>query len=541
VKSSSFNFCFFRFYALPLGIFAFLFLFVFTACRTESKTDMRTLAPAETLIYLEANDIEKTLSALTESRAFRELAKEKSDFSFLSGTQIAVAVTGFEASEKPLTDEHSVINFKPRFVAVADTHSLERTNLSFAENQLNEFAQGIYDDAKMEKSEKHGAQLFTWTAGEDRRLFAAVSENLIYFGNDEPALEKALAVRRGEAESIAANENLAREREKAADSLAFGFVTAEGAAQIGNFVSLAAAKNSSEDDAAQSFIARVLPAILQKTVREVSWIARKNERGIEDAFFIKTAPEVAEIFRETLKAGSEGDFQKAEFLPPTVYGFTRYNLQNPQVAWRSVLLTAAKQTDTVSGEILLQFSGAIFAPYGVSDAEGFLSAAGGEIVTAKFDEDGEKTVVIADVKDAEKLKKTIAGEINFNSPPEKSGNAEIWKSGDKTLAAAFIENKLILGETESVLECLRAKEGSNLRQNEMLRFAGVQPAAFSFSKDSETVAKIVEILGEPKAEKQNYDGFYTTETVFSNGGFERKTVSDFGIIGAILENLEESK
>jgi hypothetical protein len=188
----------------------------------------------------------------------------------------------------------------------------------------------------------------------------------------------------------------------------------------------------------------------------------------------------------------------------------------------------------------LQFSNALFEPYGISDGETFLSAVGAEIITAKFDEEGEKAVVIVDVKDAEKLKKSISEEINFKSPAEKQSNADIWKSEDKLLAAAFVENKLILGETESVLSCLKAKEsGQSFRQTEAFQKVSASPAvAVSITKDTESGQKIVEILGNPKDENKRFTSFYTTETRFDANGFERKTVSDFGLIGMILETFE---
>jgi hypothetical protein len=230
-------------------------------------------------------------------------------------------------------------------------------------------------------------------------------------------------------------------------------------------------------------------------------------------------------------------------LPPGVYSATRYNLQNPQIAWRSVLLTAAKQTDAMSANVILQFSGALFEPYGIAEAETFLSAVGAEIVTAKFDEDGEKTIVLADVKDSEKAKKSIAAEINFKSPPEKQGDADVWKSADKQLAAAFVENKLILGETESVLNCLRAREsGQSFRKTEAFQRISNNPAiAATVTKETETARRIVEILGSPKEENKSFSSFYTTETRFEAGAFERKTVSDFGLLGTLLEVLSDDK
>ena len=527
---------------------AVLTFLIFTACQSSQPTDMRSLAPAETLVYLESKDLAKTLSALTENDAWRELAKSKPDFSFLANTQFAVAVTGFETSEKNLTDERAVLNFKPRFVAFADTHAWESTNLSLVENQIGKFARQTYgDEMRLEKPEKPGAKWFVWTAAtaeaDNRKLFAAVNKSLIYLGNDESAIEKCLATARGETENLTKNESLARALERAGNAgnqIAFGYVSPESVPQIANLASVFVALRMSEDEDARGFTAQVLPQILQKTAREIVWSARRTEQGIEDRYFIKTDTEIASVLKETLVSTSTREFQKADFLPPDISSVTRYNLQNPQIAWRSVLLTAANQTDAASAKIILAFSGALFEPYGVADAEAFLSAAGSEIVTAKFDDEGEKSVVIADVKDAEKLKKAISGEINFKSQAERQSNADVWKSEDKLLAAAFVENRLILGETESVLNCLKAREsGRNFKQTAAFRKIPNSPAiSISLTKESETGAKIVGILGNPKEENKPFTGFYATETRFDAGGFERKTTSNFGLIGMILESLE---
>lgn len=531
-----------KIFFLSAFICVYLWLIFSLSCKSAAPTDMRTLAPADALVYLESKNLAQTLSALTENDAWRELAKAKPDFSYLENAQLAVVVTGFETSEKQLTDEHAVLNFKPHFVAVADTHRWESTNLSLAENQIGKFVAATYEEAKLEKSEKSGAKWFVWTATDNRKLFIAVNQSLIYLGNDESAIEKCLAVKRGAAENLTKNESLARATERAADEnqIAFGYVSPEAVPQIANLASVFLALRMSDDADAREFTARILPPVLQQTAKEIVWTARKTEAGIEDKYLIKTGAEISSVFKETFAPASAKEFQKADFLPPDVFSLTRYNLQNPQIAWRSALLTIASQTDAASAKIILQFSGALLEPYAVADAEMFLSAVGAEIITAKFDEEGEKSVVIADIKDAEKLKKSLSAEINFKSQPEKQGNADVWKSEDKLLAAAFIENKLILGETESVLSCLKAREsGRNFKQNEAFRkISGSSAIALSLTKDAETAGKIVGALGNPKDENKTSTSFYTTETRFDAGGFERKTVSDFGLIGTILESLE---
>jgi len=525
------------FLILSVSICVYLWVILLSSCQS-APTDLRKFAPAETLVYLETNDLGKTLQALTDNEAFQELAKKKTDFSALENIQVAVAVTGFETSEKQITDEQSILNFKPHFVAVADTHAWEWQTRRLVEEKLGVFVQENYGEAVNQTvSDKHGGKWFVWTATDERKMFAFVQSSHIFFGNDESAIEKCLAVKSGEADSLLKNENLARARKNADDAVAFGYISTDGVAQIANLAGVSTAIKATEDDDGRSFIARVLPQILQKTTKEIFWTASKTEQGIEDKIFVSLNEEVTSVFKETLVASSQLPTNAAEFLPADVKSATRYSLQNPQIAWRSLLLIMAKNTDALSGKILVNFSNSLLTPYGISDAETFLSAIDSQILTAKFDAEGEKTVVIVSVKDAENVKKSIA-EIDFKAQPE---NAAIWKSKDDGIAAAFVENKLILGDSESVSRCLHTKQSGNsfTKTANFQRFADNRAVAITFANDTDSAEKVVGILAGLKDENKKHPTVYLIETRFTDKGIERKTISDFGLLGTILEQLHQ--
>ena len=509
------------------------------ACR-KPPTDMRALAPGDALIYLEVKDLGMTLQALTENKAWENLAKEKTGFSQLKNIQAAIVVTDFKTSEKQVTGESSVLNFKPQFAAIADTHQWESTAASIAENQIGKFVRGNYgDDAKLEKSAKGEAKFFAWTSADGRKFFAAVAGSVIYAGNDESLLDKCLAVKGGAAESLLKNEKLAQARETASadDQIAFGYVSSEGIAQLANFVGISTAIEASEEDLPRALIAKILPEIVQKTAQEIVWTAQKNEQGMTDKISVKIDAETAAVFKETLQAKMPNQIPAAEYLPLQFDSITRYDLQNPQIAWRSILLAASKQTDPANAQLLLQFSGVFFENYGIADNEMFLSAIDSPVMTARFDDEGEKSVVIAVVKDAEKLRQSITREINFKSAPEKIGDADVWKSADDDLAAALTGNLLILGEKQIVIDCLNAKiVGDNFAKTVQFQSSTQSPAAaVSVTKDTETAQRVVKLLGNLKEENKEYAGFYTTQTTFAGGVIERRTISDFGLLGTILE------
>ena len=523
---------------LSVFICVHLWIIFLTSC-SSPPPDLRNFVPNDSLVYLETNDLEKMLGALTTSKAFQEAAKKTPDFSALKGMQVAVAVTGFEASENQVTTENSVLNFKPHFVAIADTHTFNRYALQFTENNLGEFVNETYGgEVTLDEAEKSGGKSLVWTAKDGRKVFAFVIESRIFFSNDEIALEKSLAVSRGEADSLIKNESLAKMRETAKESLVFGYVSTDGIAQIANLAGISTAMNATDDGEGRSFIAKVLPQILRNSAKEIFWTAMKNEQGIEDKYSISLMSETANVFKETLVSAAQNQLNSAEFVPSEIFSATRYNLQNPQIAWRSLLLVAGKNTDAISAKILIRFSGSLLEPYGVADAETFLSAVDSEIWTANFDAEGDKSVAIVQVKDAEKLKKSIA-EIDFKKPSEKRENAEIWKSPDGEFVAAFVENKLILGDAESVLKCLQAKQnGQNFTKNAVwTKFNSNNAVAVTYSTDA--TEKVVEVLSESKNENLQMLTNFTTETRFNAAGIERKTVSPFGLIGKVLEQFEE--
>ncbi|MCY7375537.1 MAG: hypothetical protein LH472_06150 [Pyrinomonadaceae bacterium] len=494
---------------------------------------MRKLAPRETLVYLETNDVGEMLESLTASPAFQTLAKDKQEFSALKNIQIAVAVTGFETSE-----ENSVLNLKPRFVAIAETHAWNWQTVSLVENQIDNFVRKNYgDSAKLETVDKNDGKFFTWTANDNRRVFALAQNSLIYFGNDASAIEKCLAVKKGEAESLAQNESFTRVA--AENNLASGYVSTDGVRQIANLAGVSVAVNASEEIDERSFIARIVPQILQNTTREIVWTANRVERGIEDKFSVNLMDETAFVLKKTLNSKTDSLTNFADFLPSDTFAATFYNLKNPLISWRGSLALTAKNTDALSGKILIEFSDKLLEPYGIADAETFLGAVDAPIITAQFDADGEKSVSIAAVKDLGKLKAAISKEIDFESPPEKRSGAEVWFSANRGLAAAFIEIKLILGDGESVLKCLQAKvRGQSLAKNSAFQaFAESRAVAATFGKDADSAEKIAAVLANAKDEHRKLATFYTTETRLTESGFERVTVSDFGLIGTILENL----
>ena len=518
-----------RLRVLPLIIAAILAV----SCGSKS-IDPRTVIPGDALVYLESNDLARTLKAITDNPKFEAAAKSKPNLSVLSGVKLSIAVTGFETSEQAVTEENSVLHFQPRFVAVVETNAWGWQTTSFIENQLGEFVNDVYGgDVELEMTPRNDGKFYVWTAQDGRKAYALQQGSLVFFGNDETSIERCQAVKRGEAESIAKNPKITD-----GDRLAFGYISPEGVGQIANIAGISLAMGASEEDEVKSFVARVLPEMLRNAVKEVTWTASTTDKGIEDKVVVALDDESAKVFGETLVPAQAGESRLADLVPLSAASSTRYVLRDPQIAWRSIVLTARKKTDETSGRLIAAFSGSLFESYGIEDPELFLSAVGSQLVTVKLAADSEDAAVIATVKDASKIRGSIAKEISFARAPGKQFGAEMWKSEDGELAAAFVDDRIIAGDAEIVLKCLEAKQAGG---NAVLaqQFAESDAVAATVVNETDSFGKLIDVLAERKNENEQLAAQYKTETRFNKNGIERRTISDFGLIGWIIEHLAQ--
>jgi hypothetical protein len=512
---------------VALGVSAVILLSI--SCGAK-PIDPRTVIPADALVYLESKDLGRTLtSTITAGSTFEKLAKQMPNLAPLSGVRVSIAVTGFETSQEAVTDENAVLNFQPRFVAVAETNAWGWQATSFIENQLGEFVNGVYDgEVEMHSTPRDDGKFYVWTAQDGRKAFALQQGSLVFFGNDESAIDRCLAVKRGEAESIAKNSKITEDDAR----IAFGYVSPEGVGQIANIAGVSIAMGASEEEEVKSFVARVLPEILRNSVKELTWSATKTEQGIEDKVVISLDDESSRVFNETIVPAPQGTIQLTDLVPASATTVTRYIIKDPQIAWRSLVLTAKKKTDDASGALIAAFSGSVFEPYGIEDPEVFLSAVGPQLITVKIGAEADDAAVIASIKDHTKIRSSLAKEINFSKAAEKISGADVWKSEDGETAAAFIDDRLIVGDADTVLKCLEAKQ-ANLGQ----AFAGSDAVATTVGTESDPSAKIIELLSERKNENEPLVTQYRTETRFNKNGVERRTISDFGLLGSILAHL----
>jgi hypothetical protein len=279
------------FFLSPSGFLPFLLSLCFCvsglslSCGSK-PTDLRTLVPADTLVYLETNDLGAALQPTV-----------KNDVATLKGVQLAIAVTGIGSSEEKLNADQSNAQVKPKFVAVADTHTWHFYAVRFAEEQLGAFLEKTYGSKPTIEEPDHpgGGRDIIWTAADGRKAYAFVIGSIVYFSNDRESLDKALAIRSGTA-SLASTGKVAG---SASDVLASGYASTQGVAQIADVLGLNVAASAGDDTEVRSAVVAILPQLMREMVSEISWSAKRTDSGVTDSYDIRMPDSVVSALKDT--------------------------------------------------------------------------------------------------------------------------------------------------------------------------------------------------------------------------------------------------
>jgi hypothetical protein len=269
-----------------------------------------------------------------------------------------------------------------------------------------------------------------------------------------------------------------------------------------------------------------MPQILRGSINEVIWTANKTENGIEDKLNLTLNNDVAAIFSETLAPSDTTDQAMLGLVPNDADSVTQYNLRDPQIAWRSILLTVQKLTDPASGKIIAAFADSFFEPYGIKNGEGFLDTVSPGMVTVKY-EDDDDVAVIARPTD----QKQFTAALDTETVKTPGAFIQISEPG--------LENVALTGNAETVAKCTQAHQnGKNLQKQPINIGSGDGvPAIRTFGLDRDTAALIAGVLNERRSDDVSPVSRYVVETRFNKTGMERKLTSEFGLISLIITML----
>jgi hypothetical protein len=543
---------------------AILSLVVWLWWTAPRQTDMTAYVPAESLFYLEVNNLRSIATDITHTDAWRVLpadSKFRSELLrvtwlsrlarwtgigsaeevILARSQFALVVMAFDA-----TDDQPTLRIRPVAALVIETHTPEGRMRPAIERRIEQLAHRVYPQSRTLRTMVDGIEFVEWISpNDDRRIVAAFLGSVAIVGNDEQAVRACSSVRRGSTPSLASNKDLKlmRARLSADRAAAFGYVSSSGLGNLLAFTMPLYVERLSDSGEAHQFLAGAAGRILQGA----GWTAAFKDGSVEDRYFVSLSPGVASALREAV-ATPPGTSSKATlFLPDNIYSVTQYNLRDPRLAWAGFNRALTSHVDVLGAVLLTPLLKAGLWSYGIDDPDAFLGAIGPEIVTTRLDEAATTSVLIVQVRDEPTLQRLVSGRLGSSVRKERVGPYEMVSSVEGSLSASFSEQLLLLGPPESVRRCLtvRSQQSSvDLSQFSSGPVSSIPPLALTYTRDVESAQRFLSLVSESQdahmdrnAKLLSEKPYAVSATTFTGDGFERTTHSTFGLLATLAVQL----
>ena len=528
--------------------------------------DMAGYAPADSLVYLEANRPVDVIDAVAETQAWRVLAgfiqrKPATPQSnwlrgfigwtgigpiksvILARAQMAVVVTDLRAEE-----DGDSLNIKSEGALLIETHTSERRIKATFEETLKAFAEKTYGRPSSRRVVVDGVEYYEWIAPEgSRQIIGAIIGSLVIVGSSERVVQECLAVAQGSRPSLKDDSELRsiRLQVQRGNSLTFGYVPSGNSAKllaVGLPLLLGRTPGDSE-------FQRLITSGASKVFGSLGWSSSSYLTGIEDRYLITLQPSMVTRLKP-LFGISKINPQMERVVPADVYSVTCYKLANPAAAWIGLKTAVSSQVDSLSAVVFSSLLRSALLSYGIDDPESFLGAVNGQLLTIRSDESAERSMVIAGVGNRAALRQILAREMTVDSrasSPTREGFED--RSGE--FAARLGDDFIVVGSAADVRRYTAMNgEASGLVGADDLRrmtfFTPSQTSAsvITYTNDAERtrnfIATIAETEGFSINTPEDLEGalatlpYAATETTVGERGIERTTRSPLGQFSTLL-------
>lgn len=529
--------------------------------------DMAAYAPADSLLYLEANRPIEVVDAIAGTQAWKALASDIQAQSaapqshwlrvlvgwtgigpiksvILARAQVAVVVTDLRAVE-----EGDALNIKSEGALLIETHTSERRIRATFEETIKSLAEKTYGRPTYRRVTLEGVEYSEWIAPEGtRQIVGAVFGSLVVIGTSEHVVQDCLAISQGRRPSLKNDPELRSMRlqlEKGS-SLTFGYVPPANSARllaVGLPLLLGRAPGDSE-------FQRLIANGAARVFGSLGWTSSTHLTGIEDQYLITLQPSIIARLKPTFVANNINS-QLQAVLPNDVYSVTSYNFANPAAAWISLKTAVSSQVDALSAIVFSSLLKSALLSYGIDDPESFLGAVEGQLLTIRFDETAERSVLIAGVHDRAILRRLLSRgmSVNFRNSDQK---LEIFEDRTGDFAASLSDEFIIIGSPADIRRYSAIRDGATSMSAENLRrmtYFLPSPAAgnvATYTNDGDRVRNFVSAIISAKGTTQTPEHleeaiatlpYSSTETTLGERGIERITRSPLGQFSTLVPLL----
>ena len=532
------------------------------------KVDMATYAPADSLLYLESNRPVAVVEAIAATEAWKAFEKAigtqpitprnqwlqrlvgltgigPTQSVVLARAQIAAVVTELGA-----TEEGETLQIKPEGAVLIETHTAAFRITPQFEQALKELAEKTYGRPTKRQYALSGVEFTEWKSADgSRQIVGTVVGSLVIIGNTERAVQSCVEVALGRRSGLKDDPELNRMRQqlKADEALSFGYVPPGNSARLlAVGVPLLLGRAPGDAD-----FQRLLTNGAAKIFGSLGWMSRAYSSGIEDRYLITLQPSFAARLRPGFRT-TDRLLNPEQVLPDEFYSVTSYNFERPSEALQSLRSSISSQLDALSAIVFNSLLKSALLSYGIEDPEKFLAAVNGELLTLRLDENSERALLIARVKDEAALRGLLAKKLTANrgSSPQQSETPE---DSDGEFSANFIGDYVVVGFPSDVRRFDENwKTGSRANADRMGRLTALvaKPGSanvVTYTNDRRRVQSFLSAVMQARGTPPVGPGtlqqtvanlpYSVTETSLDDRGLERVTRSPLGQFSTIFPLL----
>ncbi|HEY8187576.1 MAG TPA: hypothetical protein VIF64_16005 [Pyrinomonadaceae bacterium] len=547
-----------------------LLLFVLLTCwlwwLRPTKLDMASYAPADSMLYLEANEPSQVVETIAGTEAWRAFERAMGtptrapqsrwlqhvvewtgigpiESVILARAQVAAVVTDLGAIE-----EADTLRIKPEGAVLIETHTSERRIRAPVEQAVKTLAEKTYGRPTSRRFSIDGVEFIEWSAPEgSRQIVATIIGSLVIVGNTERVVQTCMAVSLGRRPSLKDDVELRRVRLQLArkHDLAFGYVPPANSARllaVGLPLLLGRAPGDTE-------FQRLITNGAAKIFGSLAWTSRPYLTGIEDQYLITLQPPIAARLKPSFAVANVNS-QLERLLPEDVYSVTSYRFASPATTWLSLKTAVSSQVDALSTIVFSSLLKSSLLSYGINDPDSFLSAVDGELLTLRLDENGERSILIGHVQDRSTLRDVFTKKMGLTPRNDQGQQFETFENAQGEFAASFISDFIVVGPSADV----RRYSGilavnTELNAEKLKRITFFVPSStaaniVTYTDDGNRVRNFISAMiaakGDPPLTPERVDAvvaglpFSVTETTLDDQGIERITRSPLGQFSSVL-------
>jgi hypothetical protein len=333
---------------------------------------------------------------------------------------------------------------------------------------------------------------------------------------------------------------------QATSALTFGYVPTGKSARllaVGIPILLGRAPGDSE-------FQRLVTNGAAKIFGSVGWTSRGYLTGIEDRYRINLQPSVvARLKPNFAPAGIASLMQRV--VPSDVYSVTAYRFADPVAAWQSLKTAISSQVDALSTIVFSSLLKSALLSYGIDDPETFLGAVNGELLTLRLNQDSERSILVAGVRDRARLRELILKKMSVDR--RTGGEGEMFEESAGDFAASLDNEVIVMGapiDVRRFMETRRATSVLSADKLKQMNFYASSPSAaniVTYTNDESRVhdffAAIIMVKGARVSASPGIDEaisqlpYSVTETTLGEHGLERTTRSPLGQFSTLLPLL----